>query len=478
MRNTDAGGTGDGPGSHGPDAGGPSDSGPEETAALTTAIRQVMVRLMPFLFFMYVIAFLDRVNIGFAKEELQAHAGISEAAYALGAGLFFIGYALFEVPSNLIMQRVGARWWMCRIMVTWGIISAAMALVTSETAYYVLRFLLGVAEAGFFPGVILFITHWVPSAYRARCNALFYFGIPLASVLGAPLSGLLLELDGAAGILGFQWMFAVEGLFACVVGVWAFFYLDNKPSQAKWLSPEQRTALQSAVDLEAEAKREHSPHRLLSVLVDRRVLYFCLVYFLIQCSVYGMTFYLPTQVAAAVGSDVGFAVGLVTAIPWTVALLVVFAVSAGADRLSQHRKRLVAAACVFTGSLGIAVSAMATSPVLAIAGLSVAAAGYISVQPVFWTFPAAYLTGTAAAAGIGLINSLGNLGGFVAPVAKNWIETTLSSDSAGLYMLAVCGAGAAVLFLFISRARPPRTTGGPTVPAPAKEPAPAPDEVG
>ncbi|MGW5643174.1 MFS transporter [Saccharopolyspora sp. NPDC003752] len=423
--------------------------------ALTTAIRRVMVRLLPFLFFMYVIAFLDRVNIGFAKQEFQAHAGISEASYALGAGLFFIGYALFEVPSNLIMTRVGARWWMCRIMVTWGLISAAMALVNSEFLFYLLRFLLGVAEAGFFPGVILYITYWVPHAYRARCNALFYFGIPLASVLGGPLSGLLLELDGVAGILGWQWMFAVEGLIACVVGVWAYFYLDNKPADAKWLSPDQRTALQTAVDREAEAKKAHGPHRMWSTLVDRRVLFFCLIYFLIQCSVYGMTFYLPTQVAAAVGSKVGLLVGLVTAIPWTVALLVNIAVSTGADRLAQPKKRFVAAACVATGSVGIAASAYFSSPVLAIAGLSVAAAGYISVQPVFWTFPAAYLTGTAAAAGIGLINSLGNLGGFVAPIAKTWIETSLHSQTAGLYLLAFCGFAAAALFLTLSRFKAP-----------------------
>ncbi len=433
-----------------------ADSRPDE--ALTTAIRRVMVRLMPFLFFMYVIAFLDRVNIGFAKEEFQAHAGISDAAYALGAGLFFVGYALFEVPSNLIMQKVGARWWMCRIMVTWGIISAGMALVNDELTFYLLRFLLGVAEAGFFPGVILYITYWVPHAYRARCNALFYFGIPLASMLGGPLSGLLLELDGVAGILGWQWMFAVEGLIACIVGVWAFFYLDNKPGNAAWLSQDERDALQTAVDHEAAAKEAHSPHRLLATLVDRRVLFFCLIYFLIQCSVYGMTFYLPTQVAAAVGSKVGFTVGLVTAIPWTVALVANILVSARADRVTQHRKRFVAAACVFTGSIGIAASALFSNPALAIAGLAVAAAGYISVQPVFWTFPAAYLTGTAAAAGIGLINSLGNLGGFVAPVAKNWIEETFSSDTAGLYLLAVCGVAAAALFLCLSRSQNPTPT--------------------
>ncbi|RRO16320.1 MFS transporter [Saccharopolyspora rhizosphaerae] len=416
-----------------------------------------MVRLIPFLFLMYVIAFLDRVNVGFAKEEFQAHAGISDAAYAMGAGLFFIGYALFEVPSNLILTRVGARWWMCRIMVTWGLISAAMSLVNSEFLFYLMRFLLGVAEAGFFPGVILYITYWVPHAFRARCNAMFYFGIPLASVLGAPLSGALLEMDGVAGILGWQWMFAIEGLIACVVGVWAFFYLDDSPAQAKWLTDDQRTTLQAALDAEDGAKQ--GPHRLLSSLVDPRVLYFCLIYFLIQCSVYGMTFYLPTQVSEAVGSEeVGLLVGLVTAIPWTIALVVNIVVNTAADRLAQPKKRFVAAACVAAGSVGIAASAAFSNPYLAIAGLSVAAAGYISVQPVFWTFPAAYLTGTAAAAGIGLINSLGNLGGFVAPVAKTWVESTLHSDTAGLYLLALCGFGAAALFLTLSRAEDPSRT--------------------
>ncbi|MBE9374265.1 MFS transporter [Saccharopolyspora sp. HNM0983] len=417
-----------------------------------------MTRLIPFLLLMYVIAFLDRVNIGFAKDEFQLHTGISEAAYALGAGMFFIGYALFEVPSNLVLQRVGARWWMCRIMVTWGLISAAMALVNSEGVFYLLRFLLGAAEAGFFPGVILYITYWVPHAYRARCNALFYLGIPLASVLGGPLSGLLLELDGVAGILGWQWMFAVEGLIACVVGVWALFHLDDRPADATWLTAAQRTALQSAVDSEAAVTARHSPRGLLTSLLDGKVLYFSLVYFLIQCAVYGMTFYLPTQVAAAVGRDVGVLVGLVTAVPWAIALLANIAVSVGADRVNQARRSFVAAGSVVVGSAGIAASAVFANPVLAIGGLSVAAAGYISVQPVFWTFPAAYLTGTAAAVGIGLINSLGNLGGFVAPIAKNWVEETTGSPAAGLFLLAACGLGAGLLLLVVARFRAPAET--------------------
>jgi MFS family permease len=410
---------------------------------------------MPFLLLMYVIAFLDRVNIGFAKQAFQAHAGISAGAYALGAGLFFIGYAIFEVPSNVVLRRVGARWWLCRIMITWGVVSAAMALVNDETTYYVLRFLLGAAEAGFFPGVILYITYWVPHAHRSRCNGLFYFGIPLSSALGGPLSGALLELDGVGGLAGMQWMFLVEGLLACAFGVWGFFLLDNGPAEARWLTAEQRTALLSTLEKEEAAKSTRGPTRLWPALVDPRVLLFSLIYFLIQCGMYGMTFSLPTQVASLVGGHVGFAVGAVTAIPWVVALVANYALSRSADRLSQANKRYLAGGCVLAGSLGIVASGAFGNPVLAIAGLSVAAAGYVTVQPVFWTFPAAYLTGPAAAGGIALINSLGNLGGFVAPSAKNFVEQSLSSSSAGLFGLAACGVVAAALFLVLSRAREP-----------------------
>ena len=427
----------------------------ESDEVVRTAVRRVVIRLMPFLLLMYVIAFLDRVNIGFAKQEFQAHAGISASAYALGAGLFFVSYAIFEVPSNVLLRRVGARWWLCRIMITWGAVSAAMALVNGETTYYVLRFLLGAAEAGFFPGVILYITYWVPQAHRARCNGLFYFGIPLSSALGGPLSGALLELDGLGGLQGMQWMFFVEGAVACLFGVVGFLVLDNGPAEARWLTTEQRTALLSTLASEEAAKSERGPTRLLPALVDRRVLLFSLIYFLVQCGMYGMTFSLPTQVAALVGGNVGFAVGVVTAVPWVVALVANYALSRTADRLDQARKRYLAGGCVLVGSLGIAASGLFADPVLAIAGLSVAAAGYVTVQPVFWTFPAAYLTGPAAAGGIALINSLGNLGGFVAPSAKNLVEQGLSSSSAGLYALAACGVAAAALFLVLSRSQAP-----------------------
>lgn len=282
-------------------------------------IAKVSWRLLPFLLLMYILAFLDRANVGFAKLAFQADTGISDAAFAFGAGVFFVGYALLEVPSNLIMHKVGARIWMCRIMVTWGLLSAAMMFAHNEMTFYVLRFLLGVAEAGFFPGVIYYLTQWFPSASRGKAMGFFYFGAPLAFIFGAPLSGLLLEFDGFAGLHGWQWMFMIEGLMASVVGVWAYWYLDNKPADAKWLSAEERQTLQAAISAEDREEQSHG-HNLLAVLLQPTVLYLCVIYLLIQASVYGVVFYLPSQVAGLMGSKVGFMVGLVSAIPWVCAL--------------------------------------------------------------------------------------------------------------------------------------------------------------
>jgi MFS family permease len=282
-------------------------------------LRKVSWRLLPFLLLMYIMAFLDRANVGFAKQAFQADTGISNAAFAFGAGVFFAGYALLEVPSNLIMHRVGARLWMCRIMVTWGLVSAAMVFAHDETTFYVLRFLLGVAEAGFFPGVILYLTYWFPSAARGKAMGFFYFGAPLAFIFGSPLSGLLLEMDGIMGTHGWQWLFAVEGLMASAVGIWAYFYLDNRPADATWLSAQERAQLQAVLDEEDSQKQSHGS--LLKVLLQPAVLYLCAIYLLIQASVYGVVFYLPSQVAGLMGTKVGLMVGLVSAVPWLCALL-------------------------------------------------------------------------------------------------------------------------------------------------------------
>lgn len=419
-------------------------------------IGKVTARLLPFLLLMYVLAFLDRANVGFAKVAFQADTGLSDAAFAFGAGIFFLGYAVLEVPSNLIMHRVGARLWMCRIMVTWGLVSAAMMFAHDETTFYVLRFLLGVAEAGFFPGVILYLTYWFPARARGRAMGLFYFGAPLAFIFGSPLSGLLLELDGLAGWHGWQWLFLVEGLLATAVGVWAYFYLDNRPADAAWLSRDEQRTLQAALDAEEAHKYGHGPHGVAAALRNPRVLYLCAIYGLIQISVYGVVFYLPAQVAGLLGQKVGFAVGLVTAIPWLCALAAAWFIPRHSDRTGE--RRWTAALTLAVAGAGIAASASVGQPLFALLALCFAAAGFIAVQPVFWTFPTAFLGGAAAAGGIALINSFGALGGFIAPNLKNWAEGAFASAGAGLYLLALTTLLGALLILGIRRFGPRNTS--------------------
>ncbi|WMY12335.1 MFS transporter [Paraburkholderia phenoliruptrix] len=416
---------------------------PHASASLEAINSKVMRRLLPFLLLMYVLAFLDRANIGFAQKALQHDTGLSNAAFAFGAGVFFVGYALFEVPSNLLLHRVGARAWMCRIMVTWGLVSAAMSLAHTATTFYTLRFLLGVAEAGFFPGVIYYLTHWFPQRARARAVGMFYFGAPLAFIFGSPLSGSLLELNGALGLAGWQWLFLVEGVLASLVGVWAFWYLDNRPEDARWLAAQERTTLRTALDDDARAASAHGPHRILAALVDRRVLLLSLIYLLIQMSVYGVIFYLPQQVAALLGTTVGFHVGLVAALPWICALAVTWYVPRRADRTGAHRRW--ASALLVVAGLGIAVSGLAHSPAIGLIALCCAASGFIAAQPLFWTFPTRLLTGAAAAGGIALINSLGSLGGFIAPSLRTAAERAFSSTSAGLVVLGASSLLAALL---------------------------------
>ena len=423
-----------------------TNSSPELDRATAKASR----RLVPFLLLMYVLSFLDRANIGFAQQSFQFDTGLSNAAYAFGAGLFFIGYAICEVPSNLIMRAVGARIWMSRIMISWGLVSAAMMAAHSTPVFYALRFLLGVAEAGFFPGVIYFLTQWFPTQARARVLGLFYCGAPLAFIFGSPLSGLLLEMEGF-GLRGWQWMFLIEGLLATVVGIWAFWYLDNRPEDAAWLTPVERSTLSAAIALENQYKTAHGPHSVLAALTNGRVLFLSAIYFLIQMSVYGVVFYLPSQVAGLLGQKVGFKVGLVTAIPWVCALAAAFLIPRLAERRQQHA--VMAALTLVVCAAGIALSVASTSPLLSLVALCFAAAGFIGVQPMFWTFPTAYLGGAAAAGGIALINSLGSVGGFFAPNVRTWAEQTFASTKAGLYLLAGTTLVGAVLFLTLRERR-------------------------
>ncbi|MDT0348527.1 MFS transporter [Pseudonocardia charpentierae] len=409
------------------------------------ATKKVFRRLIPFLLLMYIIAFLDRSNVSFAQKEFEVDFGISASAYAFGAGLFFVGYAVFEIPSNILLHKVGARWWLARIMVSWGLVSAAFVFVQGPTSFYILRFLLGVTEAGFFPGVILYLTYWIPARHLSRARGYFYMGIAIAGILGNPLSGGLLELDGVLGWRGIQWMFLVEGLLAVVVGVWAYFYLTDRPKDATWLPSDERQALMETVEAEDTAKAEgHGPQKVLAALGNWRVWYFALIYFCIQIAVYGVTFFLPTQVTAITGQKLGFQASLVTAIPWVFALLGVAFFPGLADRTRKHRP--IGCALLLATAVGIFVSgALSGTPVLAIAGLSLAAIGFVSMQPIFWTLPTEYMTGYAAAAGIGLINSLGNLGGFLAPNMRDYFDKSVGGN-AGLYSLAVAAILGAALF--------------------------------
>lgn len=421
-------------------------------SALERATAKATWRLVPFLILMYMLSYLDRANIGFAKQAFQQSTGVSDAAFAFGAGIFFIGYAAFEVPSNLMLHRLGARVWMARIMVTWGILAAAMVLARGDTSFSVLRLLLGLAEAGFFPGAILYMTYWFPARSRGRIMGLFYFGSPLALMFGGPLSGVLLDLDGLFGIEGWQWMFLVEGLLASGVGVWAYWYLTDRPAEARWLTAEERAALVQAIAAEEKAKEAVGKTGFRAVLTDPRLLHFAAIYFLIQISGYGVAFYLPTLVSGLVHMKVGVTVGLIAAIPWTCAIAAAVVWPPLAVRTGYRRSFGIAALlCIGFGL--IATGNLAPLP--AMIALCFVTMGIICVQPIFWTFPTGYLGGAAAAGGLAVINAIGNLGGFVAPNVKTWAEASFASPSAGLYVLASAPLVAAILFALL---------GGPFVP--------------
>jgi MFS family permease len=399
---------------------------------LRSAIHRATRRLAPCLMMMYVVSFLDRANIGFAKQALESSQGINERVYALAAGLFFISYSCFGFPSNLILHRIGAKKWISFLMVGWGLLSMATMFVTGPTSFYVLRLLLGAFEAGFFPGIILYLTYWFPNRVRGQMMGLFYLGVPVSLILGGPLSGLLLETPPWGGLQGWQWMFLVEGFLAVALGFVAWWYLVDKPSTATWLRPGEKAALTEYLAQEEADRRSIGPAHLLPMLRDWHVLRFVLIYGLIQMSTYGAIFYLPAEVSALLHKPAGFEVGLVTAIPWICTLLAVYSL----PRLADARRNHQTIAALILAVSGIASFVFPTAgPRVGILALSIAVSGFISVQPIFWTFPTAYLADVAAAGGIALIGT-GNLGGFLAPNLKVWADEHFHSPRAGLYVLA------------------------------------------
>jgi D-galactonate transporter len=393
--------------------------------------RKVGWRLIPFLFLCYIVAYLDRVNVGFAKLQMLTDLKFSEATYGLGAGIFFIGYFIFEVPSNVIMHKVGARVWVARIMISWGVLSACMMFVTTPTWFYIVRFLLGAAEAGFFPGVILYLTYWYPAERRARMTALFMTAIAISGVVGGPLSGWILNsLSGANDWAGWQWMFLIEGIPSILVGIVVLFVLDDRIDHAKWLTTEEKAVLDRNILADNAHKTEESVAK---TLFSGRVWLMALIYFCCVMGLYGVGFYLPTIIKAT-GVQSVLTIGLLTAIPYAFAAVSMVLTARHSDQTGERRWHIAIPALI--GAAGLIVSVSYGKEVVpAMIALTIATMGILATLPSFWSLPTAFLAGTGAAAGIALVNSLGNLSGFVAPFAIGWLKDLTNSTNAGVYLL-------------------------------------------
>lgn len=409
--------------------------------------RKVFRHIVPFLMLCYVISYLDRVNIAFAKLQISQNRSFSETVFGLGAGVFFMGYFIFGLPSNLMMQKAGARNWLAGIMVTWGLISATFIFVKTPTSYYILRFLLGAAEAGFYPGAILYLTYWFPAYRRARIVALFMTAIPIAGIFGNPLSGWIMgTFDGALKLRGWQWMFLIEAIPAILTGIAALFILDDCVANAGWLTISEKRFLTQ--DIEGSANGETERLQSFSQLIrNGRVWVMCLIYFSIVMGQYGLTFWMPTLVKAT-GVKASLDIGLLSAIPFLCAIIAMNLCGRSSDAMRERRLHLIVPA--LAGAVGFVIAASyAQNTIVSLIFLSLAAAGVMTCTPLFWSLPTALLSGTAAAAGIALINSVGNLAGFVSPSLIGYLKDATHSNAYGMDALAVILVGSAVLVWLI-----------------------------
>src|ERR1051325_6689212 len=401
-------------------------------AAESRLYGRVTRRLIPFLFSCYVAAYLDRVNIGFAKLQMLSALRFSETVYGLGAGIFFIGYFIFEIPSNIILHRVGARRWIARVMLTWAMISAAMVFVKTPTVFYILRFLLGVAEAGFFPGIILYLTYWYPAPRRAGIIALFMTAIPIAGVIGGPLSGWILNaMTGVRGLGGWQWLFLIEALPSLALGVAGLFYLDDGIGGARWLTADEEGLLARRL---AEDQKQVSSHSLRDGFTNTRVWLLAAVYFCLVAGLYGASFWMPTLIERS-GVESPLAIGMLTVLPNAAGAVVMVAISRRSDAARERRWHLVTPALIGAAGWLLTVRYGAASAA-ALLGMTLAMAGVTTSLSQFWCLPTAILAGAAAATGIALINSIGNLAGFLSPWVIGWIIDRTRSTDLGVYALA------------------------------------------
>jgi ACS family tartrate transporter-like MFS transporter len=415
----------------------------------TRTLRKVTLRIVPFVMLLYFIAFIDRVNIGFAALTMNKDLGFSPTVFGFGAGIFFLGYFLFEVPSNLVLDKVGARIWIARVMITWGLISGAMAFVQGPNSFYTLRFLLGAAEAGFFPGIILYLSYWFPARQRAAVTAIFMAAAPLSTVLGSPVSGALLEMHGLLGLSGWQWMFIIEAVPALILGVVVLFYMTDRPEKAKWLRDDERNWLVNTMNAEADKKAGAASHSVWRGLADPRVIALSLVYFGTSAGLYTLGIWAP-QIIKEFGLS-SFQVGFLNSLPGIVAIAAMVIWARHSDR-SGERTWHVVGACLLA-SLGLVLAGFAGSVLAVLLALTLVNIGISSAKPPLWSMPTMFLSGSAAAAGIATINSIGNLGGFVGPAMIGWIKDLTGSFQGGLFFVAGLLVLSAVLTLVLARSQ-------------------------
>ena len=421
---------------------------PADSDAADALYGRIAWRIMPIVLASYIIAYIDRVNVGFAKLQMLGDLKFSESVYGFGAGIFFLGYFIFEVPSNLILHRVGARIWICRVLVTWGIISAGTAVVRTPTEFYTARLLLGVAESGFFPGMILYLTYWFPSHRRARMVALLLTGSAISGIIGGPISGYILRFfAGGLGLAGWQWLFALEGLPAVLLGIVILFSFEDRVSNAKWLSDEEKGIVAADISHESGAKTHHT---IASAFLSPRIWLMAAIYFGIEMGSYATGFWLPTIIRQSGVKD-AFHIGLLTAVPYAFALVTMILVGRSSDKTRERRWHLIVPCLV--SAIGFVICVYADSIAMSMIGLTLATAGVGTAVPMFWALPTSFLGGIGAAAGIALVNCTGNLGGFFSPAIIGFLKTHTGTLNSGLFLVAACMLASSILIVVLVPAK-------------------------
>jgi ACS family tartrate transporter-like MFS transporter len=416
---------------------------------------KVSWRLLPLIVAAYLVAYIDRTNVSFAALTMNKDLGLNAYVYGWGAGIFFVSYALFEVPSNMILQRTSARLWIARIMITWGIISGLMAATTGPVSFFVLRFLLGVAEAGFFPGIIFYLTFWFPAEYRARAIAILYIAVPVSNAIASVISGAILGMDGVLELRGWQWIFIIEAIPAVLLAFVVLMFMTERPREAQWLDPVQRDWLERELEVERAMVEKAGRLNFIQSLTDPRVLALAMIYFTGVTASYGIVFFLP-QIVKSLGLS-NTETGLMTAIPYTIGTIGLILWGYSSDRRKERRWHLI----ISTGlaAIGIAATGVFSHSFIAVATISLAAVGIYGSRPSFWPMPSLFLTGASAAAGMAFINSIGNVGGYVGPMIVGYIRETTKSFEMALYFLAACALVSTIIAIAAKRATSPRELG-------------------